>query len=177
MGRRMSAVALVTLSALGATAVAVAEPDGKQGAHKMALYERVDATDPNAPGDGDRVGQAVLKTTADGHLDVKVHIRDANIGPTTQVLDVWVKVNQSTGYRPPVVEFEANRRGIGRVHTVLDLAEYDVQPADEAVAVQVVVKLRTENPYYWVGYATATESVPLRKHGLHVGRGLVLGGG
>jgi hypothetical protein len=165
MRRWMCALALVSLFAFGATTVAVAKPDGKQGARKIALYERESMpSDPNEPGDGEQVGWAVANTTADGYLNVQVHV----VGPPTEELAVWVKIN-----RPivgtvvhPVAWFETNRQGIGGVHIVLDLLHladppYAVDLTREAIGVQVVVK-RPDDAPWWVGYASATESVPLK---------------
>ena len=126
-----------------------------KGAVHLSLSER-DGTELvwNQAGNGPVVGWAIANTTGAGALIVQIHLDSAT--PDT-VFDVYVKVNQDSGYVGGIGAVETNRKGKANGHMVLDVSE---EPGD-AVLVQVVVKEQDEQ-FDWAGYASEYLPVPMK---------------
>jgi len=125
-----------------------------KGAVDFSLSERDGTEEWNEPGNGRVVGWAIANTTGAGALIVQIHLDSAT---PDAVFDVYVKVNQDSGWVGRIGTIETNRRGKGNGHVVLDVSE---EPGD-AVLVQVVVK--PENVYLpRVGYASEYLPVPMK---------------
>jgi hypothetical protein len=139
----------------------VPEYEGPMGAVGTELNERttVDLKLPNQAGSGETVGRTIFNTSCcmeqvvDGPshcLIVNIRLHDA--APKTRY-DVWVKVNGGPNL---VGQILTNRREKASFHTVLDISSH----GGEYIDVQAVVK--PEGATEIIGYATATEAVPVK---------------
>ncbi|MBA7635470.1 hypothetical protein ES703_43074 [subsurface metagenome] len=152
----MVAIAAVVVGSLLASPVLAKPPSGaSMGAVKLALHERMPGDLYFEEGSGSRVGWAIVNTNADGELIVQTHLDN---GEENQTFDVYVRINDEW-HPADVGSLTTNRQGKGNAHAELNLADYP--PSTEPISVQVVVKPTGATAI--IGYATATESVPLKK--------------
>ena len=123
------------------------------GAVKVVLTERREGDGSNDPGSGDPAGWAIINTTADGKLQVQVHMYNAPEG----TYDLYVCT--SPPYRWNLYVLTTNENGIGNAHVELDIPEYNLEI--EQLEVKVVVKIGSGGAI--VGYTNGLTEVPLKK--------------
>lgn len=144
---------VMSLVACVAFLMAPAALQAGEGAVKSDLCERQLGDPHDQVGSGPKVGWAIANTNANGQLIVQVHLGN---GLPSQTFDVWVKVNGDHSGGPDV-QLSTDSQGEGNAHVMVSLADYP--PSTNIVDVQVVVK----QTLAIVGYATATEPVPLKQ--------------
>ena len=154
MRRRVAiAVALLAMAAFMVTPVFA-----KMGAVKTDLNERTGEESWNDAGMGPTVGWVIFNTTCDMEecdvlegtwLIVNIHVHD---GMPEATYEVYVKIDGSVNL---LGFLYTNKKGKGNYHSILELID-----KWEEVDVQAVVK-PGDTPGV-VGYATATEPVPVK---------------
>jgi len=124
------------------------------GAVKVVLTERIEGdTDSNAPGSGDPAGWAIINTTADGKLQVQVHMYNA----PEDTYDLYVCT--SPPYSWNLYVLTTNENGIGNAHVELDIPEHNLEIGQ--LEVKVVVKIGSGGAI--AGYTNGLTEVPLKK--------------
>jgi len=122
-----------------------------KGAVKVDLTQRLPGDGATDPGSGPAAGWVIINTTADGKLQVEVHMYDAPEG----TYDVYVGINLSTSVL--VNQLTTNKNGIGNAHF-----EYEIpEDAEESIVVKVVVKPVGTSAI--IGYSNGLTEVPLKK--------------
>jgi len=123
--------------------------EGK-GAVKVVLYERDGDEDQDDPGNGEAAGWAIINTTADGKLQVEVHMYNAPEDTYDLYVCTW------SPYVPNLYAelLTTNKNGIGNAHVELDIPE-------GMTKVKVVVK--NCGGAVICGYTNGLSEVPLKK--------------
>jgi hypothetical protein len=138
----------------------------KMGAVKTVLNERMGGDPPNDVGSGETAGWAIFNTTCDLEecvvlegiwLVVNIHLED---GMPEAEYDVYVKIDGTVNL---VGQLYTNKKGKGNFHSMMELSD----AMNEEVDVQAVVK--PEGTKAIVGYATATEPVPVKNCEIYYG--------
>lgn len=128
------------------------------GAVKLVLNEREPGNPKGGAGTGPEIGWAIVNTNDDGELIVQVHLDE---GAPGKLFGVYIKVNGEAHWPTPDVQLTTNSKGKGNAHVILNLTDEYKPYTGETINVQVVALLLPENSF--VGYATDTEPVPLKK--------------
>ena len=149
----------IAVALLAVAAFMVTPGFAKMGSVKTELNERMSGDLAYDAGSGDTVGWAIFNTTCELEecdllegiwLIANIHLHD---GMPEETYDVYVKIDGAVHL---VGQLYTNKKGKGNFHSMLDLGD----TMNEEVDVQAVVKPAGTQAI--VGYATATEPVPVK---------------
>jgi len=129
-----------------------------EGAVKVDLNLRTGGEDPDAPGDGPAAGWAIINTTADGKLQIEVHMYDAPEG--TYDFHIVINLPPQENFPGPYPQLTTNKNGICNAHFEYEIPE-DIP--EDAVSLTVKLNVKSAGTGGKVGYASGVKVVPLKK--------------